>query len=319
MSSLDTAREVFDKEISALEKTRDALDGDFLTILGLITSCKGKVVVTGMGKPGHIAAKIAATLASLGTPAFHLHPAEAMHGDIGMIDRNDVVILISYSGESDEIIKIIPNLKMMGATIVGITGNGDSSLAKASDCVQVLPDFEEACHLGLAPTSSTTAILCYGDALAVAASDTYKFSDEDFGKRHPAGSLGKKLLTRVDDVMAGGEANAIIGIGATLMDAIVEITRKKLGMVNVVDEDGNLCGIIVNADLRFQMQNRADIYNLHVEDAMTKSPVVIESGRLAIDALNLMKQRHITVLPVVSQKKPIGAVMMVDILNMGIY
>ena len=189
MDKLAEARRVFDIEIGALEKTKEVLNDTFVQILDLITNCTGKVIVTGMGKPGHIGTKIAATFASLGTPSFFLHPGEAMHGDLGMISANDVVVAISYSGESDEIVHILPNIKMIGATLVGITGNEKSSLAEASDIVQVLPKFNEACYLGLAPTSSTTTVLCYGDALAVVASGIYGFKDVDFGKFHPAGSL----------------------------------------------------------------------------------------------------------------------------------
>ena len=182
MDKLTEAHRVFDIEINALGKTRDTLDETFVQILDLITGCKGKVIITGMGKPGHIGSKIAATFASLGTPSFFLHPGEAMHGDLGMISSNDVVIAISYSGESDEIVRILPNIKMIGATLVGITGNAKSTLAQAADVVQVLPEFKEACYLGLAPTSSTTSVLCYGDALAVVASGIYGFKDADFGK-----------------------------------------------------------------------------------------------------------------------------------------
>ena len=175
MDRLAEGKRVFDIEIAALEKIRDALDETYLQILDLITNCEGKVIITGMGKPGHIAAKLAATFASLGTPAFRLYPAEAMHGDLGMVSANDVVIAISFSGESDEIVRILPNIKMIGAKLVGLTGNPNSTLAKESDIVQVLPEFEEACYLGLAPTSSTTAALCYGDSLAVVASGVYGF------------------------------------------------------------------------------------------------------------------------------------------------
>ena len=197
MNKLLEGKKVFEIEIEALNRTKDALDETFVAILDLITSCKGKVIVTGMGKPGHIAKKLAATFASLGTPAFCLHPGEAMHGDLGMIAENDIVIAISYSGESDEIVKILPNIKLIGAKLVGITGNANSTLAKYSDIVQVFPNFDEACYLGLAPTSSTTVTLCYGDALAVVASGVYGFQKSDFGKFHPAGTLGKKLILKV--------------------------------------------------------------------------------------------------------------------------
>ena len=188
MDFLEEGKNVFDIEIEALRKTRDSLGDTYLRILDLITNCSGKVIVTGMGKPGHVAAKIAATFASLGTPSFRLHPAEAMHGDLGMVSSNDVVIVISFSGESDEIIRILPNIKMIGAKIIGITGNPTSTLAKAADLVQILPKFDEACHLGLAPTSSTTAALVYGDSLAVVASSIYGFNDKNYALFHPAGS-----------------------------------------------------------------------------------------------------------------------------------
>ena len=223
MDKLAEARRVFDIEIGALEKTKEVLNDTFVQILDLITNCTGKVIVTGMGKPGHIGTKIAATFASLGTPSFFLHPGEAMHGDLGMISANDVVVAISYSGESDEIVHILPNIKMIGATLVGITGNEKSSLAEASDIVQVLPKFNEACYLGLAPTSSTTTVLCYGDALAVVASGIYGFKDVDFGKFHPAGSLGKKLILKVNDLMTKGERNAKILIHDVLKLSLIHI------------------------------------------------------------------------------------------------
>lgn len=192
MDKISEGRRVFEIEIDAMTKMRDALDDTFIKVLDLITNCKGKVIITGMGKPGHIGTKMAATFASLGTPSFFLHPGEAMHGDLGMVSEDDVVIAISYSGESDEIVKILPNIKMIGATLVGITGNEKSSLAQASDIVQILPPFEEACYLGLAPTSSTTVELAYGDALAVVASAINGFKNSDFLKFHPAGFFGKK-------------------------------------------------------------------------------------------------------------------------------
>lgn len=318
MDKLAEARRVFDIEIGALEKTRDALDETFVKILDLVTGCQGKVIITGMGKPGHIGTKIAATFASLGTPSFFLHPGEAMHGDLGMISANDVVIAISYSGESDEIVRILPNIKMIGATLVGITGNEKSSLAQASDVVQVLPEFKEACYLGLAPTSSTTAVLCYGDALAVVASGIYGFKDVDFGKFHPAGSLGKKLILKVDDLMAEGSKNAKVHINRPLKDAIVELSRKGLGMVSVVDDEDNLLGVITDGDLRRQLEKGVDIYSLKVEDIMTKSPITIQQGELAIDALNLLKKKNVSCLPVLLGTKIVGTIRLQDIIGIGI-
>lgn len=277
MDKLLEGKRVFDIEIEALQRTRDSLDATFVQIVDLITCCKGKVIITGMGKPGHIATKLAATFASLGTPAFCLHPGEAMHGDLGMISDNDIVIAISYSGESDEIVKILPNIKLIGAVLVAITGNGLSTLAQAADIVQVFPKFEEAGSLRLAPTSSTTVELCYGDALAIVASAVYGFQDRDFAKFHPAGSLGKKLILKVDDMMSSAEQNAVTPMDATLKDAIVELSKKGLGIVSVVDGDGRLAGVITDGDLRRQLEKGANVYNLQVREIMTKTPVTIKS------------------------------------------
>lgn len=318
MDKLAEGKRVFDIEIEALQKTRDALDDTFVQILDLVVGCEGKVIITGMGKPGHIAAKLAATFASLGTPSFRLHPAEAMHGDLGMVSANDVVIAISFSGESDEIVKILPSIKMIGATLVGITGNPNSTLAQTSNIVQVLPKFDEACFLGLAPTSSTTSILCYGDALAVVASGIYGFKDADFGKFHPAGLLGKKLILKVDDLMAKGTANAKVHVNVTLKDAIVELSKKGLGVVSIVNDKDDLLGVITDGDLRRQLEKGADIYSLQVEDIMTKTPTTISTGKLAVDALNILKKKNISCMPVIEGNKEMGTIRLQDIIGVGI-
>lgn len=310
---------VFDIEIEALIKTRNALDSTFLKILDKIVECKGKVVVTGMGKPGHIARKLAATFSSLGTPSFCLHPAEAMHGDLGMISPADLVLAISYSGESDEIIKIIPNIKMIGAEIVAITGNPTSTLAKAADIVQVLPPFQEACHLGLAPTSSTTAALCFGDALAATASKVYGFREQDFGRLHPAGSLGKKLILKVEDLMAKGEENPYVDMETPLIDAITVMSHKGLGMVSIVDREMRLRGIITDGDLRRLIERRIDLYAVCVEKAMTPSPLRTSPERLAIDALRYIRQHKINNLPVVdTEDHLVGTITWQQIIRAGI-
>lgn len=318
MDKLAEAKKVFDVEINALEKTRNILDNTFNQILDLIVNCKGKVIITGMGKPGHIAAKLAATFSSLGTPSFRLHPAEAMHGDLGMVSPNDILIAISYSGESDEIINILPSIKMIGVTLVGITGNPNSSLAKASDIVQVLPRFEEACYLGLAPTSSTTATLCYGDALAVVASGIYGFKDADFGRIHPAGALGKKLVLRVNDLMAKENSNAKIHVSVSLKDAIIELSKKGLGAVSIVDSNDKLLGIITDGDLRRQLERSADIYNMKVNEVMSSNPFTIGKGELAIKALKTMKERNVSCLIVVEKEKVVGTIRIQDIIGVGI-
>lgn len=319
MDVLSEAKRVFDIEIDALKKTRDCLDDTYLKILDLIVKCEGKVIITGMGKPGHIAAKLAATFASLGTPAFHLHPAEAMHGDLGMVSSKDVVIAISYSGESDEIVKILPNIKMIGATLVGITGNASSTLAKTSDIIQVFPEFDEACYMGLAPTSSTTATLCYGDSLAVVASGLYGFKDSDFGKLHPAGSLGKKLIVKVDDLMVKNGDIPVIHDDELLMDAITEMTKKGIGVVSVVNVENVLVGIITDGDLRRIIERHTDIYSENVANVMTRSPKRITKDKLAIEALQFIKKNNINNIPVVNEKDElIGTITWQQIVKAGI-
>lgn len=312
------AKRVFDIEINALEKTKEALDGEFEEILRAVISCTGKVIITGMGKPGHIGEKLAATFSSLGTPSFFLHPAEAMHGDLGMVAKDDVVIAISFSGESDEIVKILPTIKLIGAKLIGITGNANSTLAEASDIVQVLPDFEEACYLGLAPTSSTTVALCYGDALAVVASGVYGFKDADFGKFHPAGALGKKLIYRVNDLMDSAEKNAVISVDVSLKEAIIELSDKGLGLVSLVDGDGNLKGVITEGDLRRMLKNEANVYEMSAKEAMTSNPKTIDSGKLAYEALSIMRDKNISSLPVMQDGKVVGTIRMQAILGAGI-
>jgi len=318
MDKLVEGKRVFDIEIEALKKTRDALNDTFVNILDMVTGCKGKVIITGMGKPGHIGEKMAATFSSLGTPSFFLHPGEAMHGDLGMVSENDLVIAISYSGESDEIVRILPNIKMIGAILVGMTANANSTLAQASDIVQVFPKFDEACYLGLAPTSSTTVELCYGDALAVVASGVYGFKDADFGKFHPAGSLGKKLILKVRDLMAKNDDDARINMEASLKDAIVELSKKGLGVVSVVDRMGKLEGIITDGDLRRQLEKGIDIYKLHVQDIMTRFPFTIGPEKLAVEALSTMKSKNVSCMPVVDNGILVGTIKMHDIIGIGI-
>lgn len=299
MDILTEGKRVFDVEIEALEKTKEALDNTFVNILDAVQTCKGKVIFTGMGKPGHIATKLAATFASLGTPSFYLHPAEAMHGDLGMVSEDDVVIAISYSGESDEIVRILPNMRMIGATIIGITGNPNSTLAKFSDILQVLPEFSEACNLGLAPTSSTTAVLCYGDALAVVASEQSGFTESDFGMFHPAGALGKKLVLKVSDLMAKGDEIPFVYENTMLIEAISVMSKKGLGVVSVVDDNHILKGIITDGDLRRIIETRVDLYSVMVSDVMVKNPKNYKPDKLAVDALRYIKENSINNLPVV--------------------
>lgn len=319
MNRIQMARKVFDIEIDALIKTRDSLDETFNTILELLINCKGKVIITGMGKPGHIAEKLAATFSSLGTPSFFLHPAEAMHGDLGMVSKDDIVIAISYSGESDEIVRIIPSIKLIGAQLIGITGNGNSTLAKSCDVVQIFPKFEEACNMGLAPTSSTTVSLCYGDALAVVASEIYGFTNNDFGKYHPAGSLGKKIILKVSDIMCQNEKNAVINKSTLLKDAIIELSKKGLGVVNIVNSSNELIGIITDGDLRRQLEKSVNVYDLNVQDIMTTNPTIVCDTILAVDALDIMRKKRLSCLPVINrEKKLVGTIRLQDIIEKGI-
>ncbi|AIQ60518.1 KpsF/GutQ family sugar-phosphate isomerase [Paenibacillus borealis] len=319
MDYVDQAKRVFDIEIRALELVRDHLNDDFSNILRIVTECRGKVVVTGMGKMGHIARKIAATMASLGGPAFYLHPGEALHGDLGMVTNDDVVIALSYSGESEEITRVLANIKAIGATLIGISGNADSTLVKYSDYSQVFPNFEEACYLNLAPTSSTTAALVYGDALAVVASKVYGFTETKFALFHPAGSLGKKLLIKVQDVMAYGEDNAMIQQDVTLKSAIIEMGKKGLGIVTVVDNEANIIGVVTDGDLRRQLEKGVDVYGLTVDEIMTKTPVTVKHDCMAVEALQILKEKNISCAPVVDkQNKAVGTIRIQAILNKGI-
>lgn len=313
------AQRVFDTEITALQKTRDSLNADFETIANLILNCKGKVVLSGMGKPGHIATKIAASFASLGTPSFFMHPGEAMHGDLGMVEAKDVVILMSYSGESDEVVRLLPVLDHIGCTTVAISGRAKSTLVRGCKYSLIFPEFEEACYMHLAPTSSTTALLALGDALAVVVSRAKNYTTEDFGLHHPAGALGKKLLVRVENIMHTGTENAVVLEGTIIRNAIVEMSGKGLGTLVVVDAENHLKGIITDGDLRRMLERGVDIYKDSVEKAMTVNPLRINPQEMAINALQIMNDRKITALPVVDEgNKLVGTLKLQDILNAGI-
>lgn len=319
MNYLEEAKRVFDIEINALMSVRDNLDENFNQIIKVITDCKGKVIITGMGKPGHIARKIAATMSSLGTSAFFLHPAEALHGDLGMVGKEDVVIAISYSGESEEITRMISNIKAIGAVLIGISGNSESTLVNYSNYTQVFPYFEEACNLNLAPTSSTTATLVYGDALAVVASKKYGFNESNYGLYHPAGSLGKKLFIKVKDIMAEGENNAVINKGLTLKSAIVEMGNKGLGMITVVNKENRVEGVVTDGDLRRQLEKGVDIYGLSVDEIMTKSPIFLYEDSMAVEVLEVLKGKNISSAPVINiNGEVVGTIRLQDILNAGI-
>lgn len=316
---LHASKSVFDIEIEALTTTRNALDENFVQIVHLLLGCKGKVVLTGMGKPGHIATKMAATFASLGTPSFFMHPGEAMHGDLGMVEDKDVVMLMSYSGESTEVTQLLPVLKEIGCTTVAITGNKNSTLAKGCQYHFYFPKFEEACYMHLAPTSSTTALLVLGDALAVVVSKLKNYTKEDFGLHHPAGSLGKKLLVKVSDLMYTNDKNAVVREGSKLQDAIIEMSSKGLSMVTVVDESNKLKGLITDGDLRRMLQKGIDVYHVNIDSVMSKEPKWIFDYEMAVNALQKMSDLTITGMPVVdATEHVVGSILMQDIFKAGI-
>lgn len=300
---LKIAKEVFKQEIDTLIGIRDSLDNIFILIEKTVVSCMGKVIVCGMGKSGHIARKISATLASLGTPSFFLHPAEAVHGDLGMVSKDDVIILLSNSGETYEILQLIPSLKLIGVKLLGITGNANSSLAAECDVVQILNIEKETGYLNLAPTSSTTAMLVYGDALAVTVSEEIGFSTSDFGLFHPAGTLGKKVLTRVKDIMAKEKELPIVFEGCRIIEAVMEMSKKGLGIVAVIDESRRLTGILTDGDLRRAIEKRIDLYENFIDLVMTKNPKYIYSDILLVDALQKLKESRINNYPVIDEKK----------------
>ena len=316
---IEEAHAVFDKEIEALTRTRDALGEDFSNMVDLVLNCRGKVVLTGMGKPGHIGTKIAATLASLGTPAFFMHPAEAMHGDLGMVEEKDVVILMSYSGESEEVTRLMPTLHEIGCKTVAITGKPKSTLARECQYHFIFPEFEEACYMHLAPTSSTTALLVLGDALALAVSRAKNYTREEFGLYHPAGALGRKLLVHVSDLMHAGKENAVVREQSSLREAIVEMSSKGLSMVSVVDKDGKLKGVITDGDLRRMLERGIDVYHEVIDHVMTKTPRWIDSRDMAVNALQIMSDLKITGMPVLNEEQQVvGTILMQDIFKAGI-
>jgi arabinose-5-phosphate isomerase len=288
------ANQVFNDEIEGIKQVARNLDQSFLKSVELLLNCRGKVVVTGMGKSGHVAGKIAATLASTGTPAFFVHPAEALHGDLGMIDNKDVVLAISYSGESDELISILPVLKHKQVSIIAITGNLESSLAKFADYILNIKVSKEACPLNLAPTTTTTVSLVVGDALAISLLTLRGFKKEDFALSHPGGSLGRQLLTTVKDLMHSGDKLPVVMMDTSLQRVVIEISNKGLGFTAVVDVVGKLVGIITDGDLRRLLDHEVDIIHTKAAEVMSKSPKTVSVDSLAVAAIELMEQYKIT-------------------------
>jgi len=313
-AALAIAREVLEIEAKAVSDLIGRLDQRFVQAVDTILNCRGRVVVSGIGKSGHIARKIASTLASTGTPAFFVHPAEASHGDLGMVARDDVFIALSNSGESEELLAIIPLLKRQGAKLVAMTGNPQSALAREADIHLYGGAEKEACPLNLAPTASTTAALALGDALAVALMQAKGFTRDEFAASHPGGTLGRKLLTHVRDVMRTGEDAPRVAHTATAMDGMLEISRGRMGMTTVVDERGRVIGIFTDGDLRRSLQKSVDLRSAPIADIMTRGPRTIGPDKLAAEAVQIMELYKVNQLVVVDEdQKLLGALNMHDL------
>lgn len=310
MSEIETAKKVLKIESEAIKELIPRLDDNFAKAVDIISQCKGRVVVTGMGKSGIICHKIAATLASTGTPALHINPAEAIHGDLGMVVSGDVVIALSNSGETEELLRLLETIKRLGVKLISMTGNMQSTLAKHSDVTLYVGIKKEACPMGLVPTASTTAALAMGDAIAISLFEKRGFTADDFAKLHPGGRLGKKLM-RVEHLMHTGEEIPKIKLSTLMKDAILEMTLKKLGCTAVVDDQNRLVGIITDGDLRRFLEKEENPLVKTVEDCMTESPITISRNELATVALNIMETRKITSIPVVSGKRKLEGIIQI--------
>ena len=319
---LKHAQDVLRMEAEAILELVPRVDANFAAAISLILECSGRTVITGMGKSGIIGRKMAATFASTGTPSFYLHPAEGIHGDLGMVTADDVVIALSNSGETGEILNILPSLRRIGAKIIAMVGNANSTLAKNADVVLDVGVEKEVCPLGLAPTSSTTAALAYGDAIALALLQKRNFTASQFAIFHPGGSLGRKLLLTVGNIMHKGDENPLVSADTTVQEALFVITDKGLGAVSVVDEEGKMLGVLTDGDIRRGLSKGVDFLQRSVADLMTKAPKYITADKLAAQALHLMESNQpkpITVLPVLDENKVvIGLLHMTDLVRQGV-
>ena len=319
---LEQARQVLRMEAEAVLEQVERIDEHFKAAVEMIMACPGRTVITGMGKSGIIGRKMAATLASTGTPSFYLHPAEGIHGDLGMVTEGDVVIALSNSGETGEVLHILPSLRRIGAKLIAMVGNPNSTLAKNSDIVLNVGVTKEACPLGLAPTSSTTAALAYGDALALALLSKRKFTASQFAVFHPGGSLGRKLLLTVEDIMHSGTENPLVKADISVQDALFVITDKGLGAVSVVDDNNKMLGVLTDGDIRRGLSKGVDFLKRPVTELMTASPKTITKEKLAAQALHIMESNRpkpITVLPVVdAENHVIGLLHMTDLVRQGV-
>ncbi|MFU8856317.1 MAG: KpsF/GutQ family sugar-phosphate isomerase [Deferrisomatales bacterium] len=321
MSALETARRVLRIEAEALEGLARNLGAEFEAALDLVLSCRGKLILTGMGKSGIVCRKIAATLSSTGTPAFFLHPAEGVHGDLGILARGDVVVAVSNSGETEEVVEILPVIRRLDLGLIAITGNRRSTLARRSHVVLALGVEREACPLNLAPMATTTATLALGDALAAALIERRGFSAQDFARFHPSGPLGRRLTLQVDDLLHEGDAVPRVGLGAPLRAAILEMTSKRLGLTGVFDTQGLLAGVITDGDLRRGLERRTELLELTAGEVMTPDPKRISRGTLAVEALRLMEAHAITSLFVVAEegsRRVEGVVHIHDLVKAGL-
>lgn len=318
-SLLTMGRAVLETEAQAVLDLRSRLDAHFVQACRILLGCRGRIVVTGMGKSGHIGSKIAATLASTGSPAFFVHPGEASHGDLGMITAQDVLLALSYSGETAEIVTLLPILKRLGVPSVALTGRPTSTLATAADVHLDVSVAKEACPLNLAPTASSTATLAMGDALAVAMLDARGFTAEDFARSHPGGSLGRRLLVHVGDIMRSGTALPVVREDASLSDALLEITSKGMGMTAVVDANNRIVGIYTDGDLRRSFERGVDVRHTGIAEVMSAQPQTIVAGALAAEALAMMEQRRINAVLVANDGIHLdGALNMHDLLTAGV-
>ena len=316
---LELANEVLAIESRAVDALRDRLGDEFIAACELCLETQGRIVVSGMGKSGHVSNKIAATLSSTGTPAFFMHPAEASHGDLGMITSQDLLLAISYSGETTEVVTILPVVKRMGAKLLSITGNPKSTMAKAADVHLDISVTEEACPLNLAPTASTTATMAMGDALAVALLNSRGFTAEDFARSHPSGSLGKRLILRVSDVMRSGDRIPAVTSDVSLRDGLMEMTDKGLGMTAVVSDDRSLEGGFTDGDLRRTLDSGADIHSTHIRDVMHSNCKTTSADILAAEALHILEENRITSLLVTDEdNKLVGALNIHDLFREGL-
>jgi arabinose-5-phosphate isomerase len=309
---------VIDTELDAIKQLKSKMNNNFSKACELMLACKGRVIVTGMGKSGHISSKIAATLASTGTPAFFVHPGEASHGDLGMITKNDVLLAISYSGKTRELITILPLLKRLNVPLIAMTGDKSSTLAKMASVHIDVSVEKEACPLNLAPTSSTTAALVLGDALAIALLDARGFTAEDFARSHPGGALGRKLLVKIEDLMHAGKLIPKVKKDTLIKDALIEMTGKHLGMTAIIDDEEKIIGLYTDGDIRRTLDGGFDIQTTPIEKVMTKNPIVCHTDMLAAELLQIMEEKRINGIVVVDKdNKIIGALNTHDLLRAG--